>query len=737
MADGLVLPPQPQAEVQPNDGRPMANLGEAPPRPTIYNWQQLRQGSGEPPNVVIEDHRPDGTVTQVLDDGSVNVGMPAVHTHRGDEDDDFDRNLALDNTINLTGIGTETVEGVRADQASRSEWESQYEKALGLLGLKIEELEAMGRARTREPSRANHTLLIEAIVKYFAGASAELLPASGPAKVATIGRQPDEEEMRAKDFQDTLNYYLTDVATEYYDDTPRMLIHQAFCGQGYKKAFRCPVRRRPVSESVNAEDLIVSEQAVNLDNAIRVTHQIQMTKADLFRMQIAGAYADVKLPTPTQNFGLGGMAQRKIKETEGITLGGSRPQDMNYLVWETDEDLDLGQNNLNGKYERAVPDGMPLPYKVVTDVTGMHVLAVRRNWRRDDPFFRKRNMFVKFGLIPGMGFYDWGFMQLLGNQTRNLRTMLRLLISAGMFNLFPGGFKLKGARTSSNEGTPGVGEWVDVDFTMGPGVDISKLFMPMPYKPADPTYIQLMELHKQDAMRLGGTVELEVGEGRTNVPVGTVLAMVEQQVQVMAAVHKGNHRAQKSELRKIRELFAENPKDLWVLTRERPKASDYTARMWETADEFMDLNLTPATDPNVPSQAHRLMSANVALMVSGMPQAQGKVDIEEVLRLVFNAIGLPAERYVIRAEQQPQPGPDPKVAAKQAELEQKQQEDLQKAQQGAAELQLKREQMAADLQKAAAGNETSLQVEALKAHAQHAAQEGALPTANEPTIVAP
>jgi hypothetical protein len=184
-------------------------------------------------------------------------------------------------------------------------------------------------------------------------------------------------------------------------------------------------------------------------------------------------------------------------------------------------------------------------------------------------------------------------------------------------------------------------------------------------------------------------------------------------------------------------LFAENPQDLWVLTRDRPKASDYTARIWEEADEFMDLNLTPATDPNIPSQAHRVMAANVALMVAGMPQAAGKLDIEEILRLAFNSIGLPAERYVIRPDAQGPQAPDPRVAAKQAELQQKQQEDLMQAQQGAAKLQLDREKIAADLQKSAAGNQTSLAVENLKAHAQHAAQEGGLPTASDTNIVAP
>jgi hypothetical protein len=711
MADGTIDLPSRQSRIEPNEAGMASDLG--PAQQARPNWLDVIKGSGDPDVIIDVVEEADGTISEIGSDGSVTIGIPAIHTHRDDEDAQFGENIADRIEGALPGIAEEIIEGVEADSASRSPWTDQYQKAIDLLGLKIEDLNSQSRGRSRDVSRANHTLLIEAMVKYHAGAEGELLPASGPCKVTTIGRQPDTEEERAKDFQDTFNYFLTDVAKEYYPDTSRMLMHQAFCGQGYKKVFFCPIRNRPVSESINAPDLIISEQATDLDNALRVTHEIEMIEADIYRMHIAGHYREIELPQPTGNYGIGGSAQRKIKESEGLVVAGSRPQDQPYLILESDAYLSTAYHDINLKFERKAPEGMPLPYKIAVDRTSHQVLGVWRNWKPDDIFFRKHNMYVKFGLVPGLGFHDWGFMQLLGNQTRNLRSMLRLLITAGMFGNFPGGMKLKGARTSTNEISPGPGEWVDIDVNMGPGVDINKLVAPMPYKGPDNVFVQLMELVKQDAMRLGGTVELQVGEGNTQVPVGTVLAMVEQQTQVMAGVHKRNHRSQREELRKLRELFIDNPGILWKLTRERPRSDpSAVAHQWQTASEMEDLNLQPASDPNVPSQAHRVMLANVLVMLAG--QFGDKLDVNEILRTAVKSIGADPDRYVIRPGEQQPPPPDPRAVAAQMKAQQQQMDTAARGQEKMAELEVEKQKISASLAQSSQDNEARRAVEGLK-----------------------
>ncbi len=705
MADGtIVLPPEARPQIGGQEAGWANQLGTAlPQRPSedpIF---------GEDSEISIDVG--DGVSLSIGDDGE--LATPYIRENR--EPPPFNENLAEkieDGT--LATIAAEVVQGVDADILSRSSWIDQYNRGIDLLGTKIEE--AGARGQRRNISRAGHPLMLEAMVKYQSGAEAEMLPAAGPAKVATIGRVTDEEQALANAFEDDFNYFLTEVATEYYPDTARMLMQQAFCGIGYKKIFRCPIRRRPVSESVLATDLIVSEEATDLANALRVTHTIQMLRADLKRLQIVGHYRDVDLGMPGVMMGLGRSPDRKMKEAEGISIiGFGRPEDQSYELLECDVDLDVDRHGIDGYYERRTPDGLPLPYKITVERNSQQCIGVRRNWRPEDRMCLKRNWYVKFGLVPSnLGYHDWGFLHLLGNQTRVLRSIWRLLIDAGMLNNFPGGVKTKNARTATNEIAPGPGEFVDIDVQMG--TDLRTQFMPLPYKEPSAVFVQLSEIVKQDAMRLGGTVTLEVGEGRTNVPVGTIMSLIEQQVQVMAQVFKRNHRAQKDELRKLRELFAESPDDLWRLVRDRPRAPDAAVHQWAMAEEFMDMNLVPASDPNVPSSVHRMMSTNVlAMLAQQMPQA---FDVPEVLKDALTAIGKDPDRFLVRPDaQQQQPPPDPRIIAKTIDAQTKQQQGIVEAQTDAAKLQVEREKIAVSAQESAAENETARQVEQTKQQA--------------------
>ena len=452
----------------------------------------------------------DGTNISVYEDGSVAIAMPAPAAQDNYDDDSFDQNLAerIAEGV-LSGLAEECIEGVEADITSRADLIDQYEKGLELLGTRIEDISTPSSSG-RSVSRIGHPLMTEAMVRYQAGAEAEMLPASGPAKVMTIGQVTVEEEELAQDFEDDFNYYLTEIATEYYPDTSRMLMELGYCGNTFKKIYRCAMRDRPVSEAVSMLDLIVSEEANTLENAIRVTHQIQMTRSQLRRMQIAGRYRDIDLGMaqgPANSPGYG-----SIKQSQGLSGGSMRPQDIPYTIWEIDVDIDVGEHPIFGKWENAAPEGLPLPYKITINRDTRQVLAVWRNWKQDDKFYRKNNMYVHYGLVPsGFGFHHWGFLQLLGNHTRALRAIWRLMVDAGMFANFPGGMKLRGARTASNEIAPAPGEWIDVDAPAG--VDIRTLLMALPYKSVDAVFIQLAQMIEEGAQRLGGTVMIETGEG--------------------------------------------------------------------------------------------------------------------------------------------------------------------------------------------------------------------------------
>lgn len=583
----------------------------------------------------------DGSLSITInDDGSVDFSKPAVKSSKP-RASKFDENLAdvLPDTV-LAVIAEDYLDGVAQDILSRSEFIANYNRGIDLLGLKIEE--ASNRRGPRGTiSRVKHPVLLEACVKYQSAASAELLPAAGPAKIKINGEADSALDQLARDFEQDFNYYLTDIAKEYYPDTRRSLFYQAFGGTMYKKVFHCPIRRRPVSESVNLTDLIVSETATDLDNAIRKTHEIIMTPNQVKRMQIFGHWKDVHLgqPMAPQN-----QARMKILQSQGISPMTSRPNDMCFTIYEGYAELDLGDY---GFPEPGVPDGLPVPYRITLDRDSRQVLEIRRNWKKGDPLYRERRRFIKFGLIPGLGFLDYGYLHLVGNQARALTAIWQLLIDKGLLSNFPGGIKTKGVRISTNEVAPGLGEFMDID--IGDMDDIRKAVMGMPYGEISSVFIQLAEIIGQDAQRLAGAVDLEVGEGRANVPVGTIMAMIEQQTQVMGAIHKANHKAQSDELMLLRELISEDPMVLSRLARN-------PARQWESAEEFMNLDLSPASDPNVPAQMHRIMQMTlIEQMAQGDPL---NFDRKEVHRESLRAIGKSADGLLLPGPSaSPQPPP--------------------------------------------------------------------------------
>lgn len=533
-------------------------------------------------------------------DGSVDVVItdqpPEEEQSR---DDSFDENLAERDELKgaLATIAIDLLDGIAADESSREDWVQNYNAGLDLLGLKITGKSAIG---SETMSSVTHPILLEACLRMRALARGEMLPAAGPVKVRNDGDETDERQQLADQLESDVNHYLTVTASEYYPDTDRGLIYLAFGGDIFKKVYHDPVRKRPVSECVYLPDLIVSQDATDLQNATRVTHRIDMSRLQVQRLMKASAYIEVELSSPAVN---PPAIERKEKELQGIAAVPRRQEDYTRVIYECYTDLDLS----GSLTEPDAPEDLPLPYRVTLDKDSRQVLEVRRNWRKDDDRFRRRQRFVKWPFMPGMGFYDLGYLHIIGQHAKALTALWRIMIDAGMFANFPGGVKLKGSRTATNQIRPAPGEWVEIDG--GAAVnDIRQILMPMPYKEVSATLLQLAGTIEDDARKLAGTVDLEAGEGRTNVPVGTIMAMIEQQTQMMTAVHKGLHQAQQEEFILLRELFAEDPESLW-------RENLQPTHKWK-ADELKDLSLVPASDPNIPAHIHRTMQGYALAMLS-------------------------------------------------------------------------------------------------------------------------
>ncbi len=650
-------------------------------------------------------------VVSVDDDGGVTVTThqekPTTSPSEG-----FDENLAERPELysSLPSIAEDLLEGIESDLASRQDWISNYSNGQDLLGLTIK-TRSDSKGQRRNVSQVQDSTMLETIVRAQSLARRELLPAAGPCKIEEMAGTSEDDDDAAGDFTTDFNYILTTGMPEYVPGLDRGLFGFFYSGNMFRYGFHDPMSKRPKVETYPTVDVIVSQEATDLDTATRVTLRIpKMSRGEVKRRQFYKLWRDVDLAGSMPDMS---MEELKQEEISGIRNMSVRQKDQPYTIYQTITDLDLAPL---GMVEKDAPDGLPLPYKVTIEKYSRQVLRIERYWRPDDTLFLRKRRLVHYTMIPGYSFLALGFLHLQGNQTKALTSIVRLLIDSMMFACFPGGVKAKGARTETNEINPGPGEWAEVGMPAGID-DLRKMLMPMPYKDLSPVSIQFYNLLQQAAKNVGAAAVMETGEGRTNMPVGTIMAMLEEKSTVMSAIHARMHEAMARELAMVREMFIERP-EAFARVLPNPK------RSWATWTEFTNLNLVPASDPNVPSQVHRIMLATALATLLSMPAAQQLLDPQDILKRVLRMIGISdPEKAMKQPAQLQQEGqqPDPVVEAakatlqaKQMDVVSKQQENQRKAAESAVEMQGKQRQTEQQIADNAADRQSNEQIAAMK-----------------------
>lgn len=584
---------------------------------------------------------------------SVLIGDDNVVIEQND-DDHHNENIAefLDESI-LAAIASDLLAGIEEDDRSRTQWLSDRAKGLDILGLRLEAPRAdlgSSAAPMEGMSNVRHPLLLEAAVRFQANCYGELFPADGPVKVENKGQETEELNLLGDKLEGLMNTYLTITATEYYPDSDKSMFGVGFSGCNFKKGFHCPIRNRPVIESVDAKDLIINNTATDLQNAQRITQVIRMPKQVFRRMQIAEAYRDIEVPTPLQYYN---RLDAKQKRLEGIEPNTTRTEDQEYTIYECYCYYDIPGFEHEIKGEKS---GIPLPYKVSIDKTTRTVLEIRRHWKENDKEFHRRRTFVMYPFVPMFGLYPMGLLHLIGNTTNAATAGWRILLDSGMFGNFPGFLYPRQGDDQTNNSlrvAPGSGVPVDVPA----GQSIRDAFLPLPYKTPDAVFPQVLESVVQAGQRLAGTAETQVGEGRQDAPVGTTLALIEQGAKVMSAVHKRLHRAQSEEFQMLRELLLEDPEALW---RHNPDGEPWGAD--QVIEALRNFDLIPVADPNVPSHMHRMAQAQGLKMLASSDPA--RYDLNEVDAYCMRVMHIPdPERFFAKA---PPPGaqqPHPELLA--------------------------------------------------------------------------
>ena len=533
----------------------------------------------------------------------------------------------------LTTIGSDLLNLIEDDDQSRDEWKSVYEKGLVLLGLTYDE-------RTEPFQGATgviHPILNEAVTQFAAQAYKELLPAGGPVRTRILGQETPENEAQADRVKEFMNYQITEVMEEFDPDYDQMLYYTGYGGSAFKKVYYDAGLQRGVSPFILPKDLIVPYGAKDLVTAERVTHVITISRNELRKAQINGFYVDVDLGEPA-DLNLDDIQQR-VDKTTGIEPSAT-PEE--YTLYECHCNLDLP--GYEDKGNDGTETGLQLPYIVTMEKTTGIVLSIRRNYDERDPKRRKKQYFVHYKLLPGLGFYGFGLIHLLGNLSRASTSLLRQLIDAGTLSNLPGGFKAKGLRIQDSSEPIQPGEWRDVD---APGGSLRESLMPLPYKEPSATLFQLLGFCVGAAEKFIGTTDLGMSDGNQEVPVGTTIAVLERGARVMSAVHKRLHYAQKQELKLLARVFAD------YLPPEYPYDVVGGQRQIKQSDFSPSVDVIPVSDPNIFSMTQR-----ITLAQEQMKLAQAAPDMHnmyQAYRRMYVALGVSDIDAILNPPQQPQP----------------------------------------------------------------------------------
>lgn len=581
----------------------------------------------------IDEEKPEELVdVEVItdEDGGATVEFGQEDNY-GMEPDDFYGNLAeLVSDDTLAGVSTYVMSSVEDDKHSRDEWADAYTNGLKLLGLQYDERTEPFRGATG----VIHPILNEAVTQFQAGAYKEMLPSTGPVKASIVGLPSPAVEAQARRVQDYMNYQIMYEMEEYEPEFDQMLYFLGLAGSAFKKIYRDDALGRPVSRFIPSEDVIVPYSATDMETAERITHVFKLTENEFRKMQVAGIYADVQVRAGAQ-------------DTDEITeqydrLEGIQPNSKNdsLTFYECHCYLDLPE--YPDLMEDGEESGIKLPYIVTLCKDTSDVLSIRRNYRQDDPNKNKIQHFVQYKFTPGLGFYGFGLIHLLGNLSRTATSTLRQLIDSGTLSNMPSGFKARGLRIADDDNPLQPGEFRDVDV---PGGDLRASIIPLPYKEPSNTLFQLMGFVVESAQRFIGNTDIGIADGNKEMPVGTTIALLERGARIISAVHKRLHASMKQELKMLGRLFAEDPQPYpyEVGVDAMIKSQDFDARV----------DILPVSDPNIFSMSQRVVLAQEQLkLAQAAPELH---NLHEAYYRVYSALGVQNIEQILKPEPQQQP----------------------------------------------------------------------------------
>ena len=584
--------------------------------------------------MAIEDNTPfDNEEVDVEEEATVTFEDPEDAVEEDTAEQDFYANISedMDERV-LNQLSSDLINDYQKDKESRKDWEDGYLKGLDLLGFKYVEQNRPFRGA----AGVTHPLLAEAVTQFQAQAYKELLPSEGPVKTQVLGLKTDETTEQANRVKDFMNYMIMEKMEEYTPEFDQMLFYLPLAGSTFKKVYYDAMLERAVSKFVPAEDLVVPYYATDLKEAPRITHVLRQSENDLLKKMASGFYREVELMKPQQK---DNKIKDKYNEIEGTKKVES--DDMMFSILELHVDLDLS-DYISEDQEDSL--GIKIPYIVTIEESSREVLSIYRNYVEGDPKFVRKDYFTHFKFLPGLGFYGFGLIHMIGGLSRTATSALRQLLDAGTLSNLPAGFKSRGMKVRDDDQPIQPGEFRDVD---APGGNIRDQFQLLPFKEPSQTLFNLMGFCVDAGRRFALTTDTAVGEGNQAAAVGTTIALMERGSRVMSAIHKRCYYAMRQEFKLLSKVIAE------YLPPEYPYAVYGADRIIKSLDFDARVDILPVADPNIFSMSQRVTLAQTQLQIAQTnPQLH---NLHEAYTRVYEALGTKQIPELLKPEVKPTP----------------------------------------------------------------------------------
>ena len=529
-----------------------------------------------------------------LPDGSAVVNMGDFKGPMDDED--FYQNLAEDiiDIYDLEKMGMRYLDLIDKDREARQKRDKQYEEGLRRTGMGDD---APGGAQFLGASKVVHPMMAEACVDFAARAIKEMFPPDGPAKTKILGEVTDEKTETAERKRDYINWQLTEQIQEFRDEQEQLLTQLPLGGSQFMKLWFDEKKKRPCAEFVPIDNILLPFAAANFYTAQRVTEQQDISEWE-FRQRIdRGLYRDIDFIRATSE-----PEQTKAEKANAKIEG---------KQYETNED---GLRRIYHIYtwldldDDPVTKGESAPYVLMIDELEHKVIGLYRNWEEGDVTMTKLDWLIEFKFIPWRGAYAIGLPHLIGGLSAATTGALRALMDTAHVNNSLTMLKLKGAKVSGQSDQIEITQVTEIEGGIGVD-DIRKIAMPMPFNPPSPVLFSLLGWLTDAAKGVVTTAEEKIADAKSNMPVGTTQALIEQGAVVFSGIHSRLHDSQRRVLQVLGRI------NRWYLDDQR--RGDTVADLPIKREDFKrNSDVVPVSDPHIFSETQRISQMQSVMQLS-------------------------------------------------------------------------------------------------------------------------